>query len=64
MPETRYQVVQGVGVRAGQGRCVVEYDQPSSLFGQFGREDVTNVALSLDKKLEQLLAQAAELSRH
>lgn len=46
----------------GQGRSVVEYDQPSSLFGQFGREDVTNVALTLDVKLERVLAQAAGLS--
>ena len=48
----------------GPGRTRVEYDQPSSLFGQFGREDVTSVALTLDAKLERVLAQAAELSRH
>lgn len=45
-----------------EGRTVVEYDQPSSLFGQFGRPDVTSVALSLDAKLEQVLVQAAALS--
>jgi uncharacterized protein (DUF302 family) len=45
-----------------KGRTVVEYDQPSSLFGQFGRQDVTSVALSLDAKLEKVLVQAAELS--
>jgi uncharacterized protein (DUF302 family) len=45
------------------GQTIVEYDQPSSLFGQFGREDVTHVALTLDMKLEQLIAQAAELAR-
>ena len=45
-----------------EGRTVVEYDQPSSLFGQFGRQDVTSVALSLDAKLEQVLVQAAALS--
>lgn len=44
------------------GLTVVEYDQPSSLFGQFGRADVTSVGLSLDGKLERALAQAADLS--
>lgn len=46
------------------GQTVVEYDQPSSLFGQFGREDVTHVALTLDTKLERVIAQAAELAGH
>lgn len=45
------------------GQTIVEYDQPSSLFRQFGREDVTQVALGLDHKLEDVLAQAAELAR-
>ncbi len=45
------------------GGTVVEYDQPSSLFGQFGREDVTSVALTLDEELEKALVQAGELSR-
>jgi uncharacterized protein (DUF302 family) len=44
------------------GQTIVEYDQPSSLFGQFGREDVTHVALTLDTKLENVLAQAAEMA--
>jgi uncharacterized protein (DUF302 family) len=46
------------------GQTIVEYDQPSSLFGQFGCEDVTHVALTLDRKLDQVIAQAAELARH
>jgi uncharacterized protein (DUF302 family) len=45
------------------GQTIVEYDQPSSLFGQFGPEDVTHVALTLDTKLEKVIAQAAELAR-
>jgi uncharacterized protein (DUF302 family) len=45
------------------GRTIVEYDQPSSLFGQFGREDVTQVASTLDTKLERVIAQAAQLAR-
>ena len=46
------------------GQTVVEYDQPSSLFGQFAREDVTKVALKLDRGLEQVIAEAAGLARH
>jgi uncharacterized protein (DUF302 family) len=45
------------------GQTIVEYDQPSSLFGQFGEKNVTDVALGLDTKLERALAQAAELAR-
>jgi uncharacterized protein (DUF302 family) len=46
------------------GQTIVEYDQPSSLFGQFGRAEVTRVAVSLDRALEQAIAQAAEQLRH
>jgi uncharacterized protein (DUF302 family) len=45
-----------------KGRTIVEYDQPSSLFGQFEHDDVTQVARTLDVKLERVLAQAAGLS--
>jgi len=38
----------------------VEYDRPSSLFGQFGNTKVTDVARMLDRKLEQLAAKAME----
>ena len=43
-----------------RGRTCVEYDQPSSLFGQFGNAKVTNVATMLDRKLEQLVAKAIQ----
>ena len=36
----------------------VEYDLPSSLFGQFGNAAVTRVAESLDLKLVNLIAKA------
>jgi hypothetical protein len=36
----------------------VEYDRPSSLFGQFGSASLTEVATMLDRKLEQLVAEA------
>ena len=41
-----------------QGKTCVEYDKPSSLFGQFGNAKVTEVAAMLDRKLEQLVAKA------
>ena len=40
-----------------EGKACVEYDKPSSLFGQFGNAKVT-VATMLDRKLEQLVAEA------
>ena len=36
----------------------VEYDRPSSLFGQFANASLTEVATMLDRKLEQLVAEA------
>jgi uncharacterized protein (DUF302 family) len=41
------------------GCTVVEFDQPSTLFGQFGREEVTAVGVDDDGKLERLIAKAA-----
>jgi uncharacterized protein (DUF302 family) len=46
------------------GQTTIEYDQPSSLFGQFGRDAVTGVAVSLDRALEEVIAQAAEQLPH
>jgi uncharacterized protein (DUF302 family) len=43
-----------------EGKTCVEYDKPSSLFGQFGNAKVTEVARLLDRKLEQLVAKAIE----
>jgi uncharacterized protein (DUF302 family) len=42
------------------GKTCVEYDKPSSLFGQFGNAKVTDVAAMLDRKLEQLVAKAIQ----
>src|SRR6516164_8791996 len=36
------------------GRTCIEYDRPSSLFGQYGDERVSPMAASLDQKLEDL----------
>jgi Domain of unknown function DUF302 len=43
-----------------EGKTCVEYDKPSSLFGQFGNANVTEVAVMIDRKLEQLLADAMQ----
>jgi uncharacterized protein (DUF302 family) len=41
-------------------RTCVEYDRPSSLFGQFGNAKVTEVARTLDRKLERLVEKATQ----
>ena len=43
-----------------EGKTCVEYDKPSSLFGQFGNANMTEVAVMVDRKLEQLLADAMQ----
>jgi uncharacterized protein (DUF302 family) len=48
---------------AGSKTCV-EYDLPSSLFGQFDDEQVDRVAKSLDQKLDALIAVAALIRSH
>jgi uncharacterized protein (DUF302 family) len=47
----------------GEGHTVVEYDQPSTLFGQFGNPQVTATGISLDAKLAAVIRHAAELAR-
>jgi len=41
-----------------RGRTCLEYDKPSSLFGQFNDDRITTVASLLDRKLEDLIAEA------
>ena len=43
-----------------KGGSTFEYDKPSSLFGQFGDEQVSEVARGLDIALERALRRAAE----
>ena len=43
-----------------RGKAVFEYDKPSSFFGQFGDERVTEVARYLDVELETALRKAAD----
>lgn len=42
----------------GEGKTCLEYDRPSSLFGQFHNDRITAVAEMLDRKLEELVAGA------
>ena len=41
-----------------EGKTCLEYDKPSSLFGQFGNADITAIATMLDHKLEALVSAA------
>jgi uncharacterized protein (DUF302 family) len=41
-----------------QGRTCLEYDKPSSVFGQFNDERIASVASQLDRKLEALVTGA------
>ncbi len=43
-----------------EGKTCVEYDKPSSLFGQFGDDRITPTATMLDRKLEVLVAAALD----
>jgi uncharacterized protein (DUF302 family) len=43
-----------------RGRTCLEYDKPSSLFGQFNDDRIASVASLLDRKLEDLVAKAIE----
>jgi uncharacterized protein (DUF302 family) len=41
-----------------EGQICLEYDKPSSLFGQFGNDCITPTATLLDEKMEALTANA------
>jgi hypothetical protein len=43
----------------GPAAVRIEFDRPSSLFGQFGNRSVTEVAVGLDAKLKALIEKAA-----
>jgi len=43
-----------------RGKTCLEYDKPSSLFGQFNDHRIAPVASMLDRKLEALVAAAVE----
>lgn len=41
-----------------EGKTCLEYDKPSSLFGQFGNDRINPTAALLDKKMEALVTKA------
>ena len=43
-----------------RGQTCVEYDRPSSLFGQFGNDRISPTAAMLDRKLEALVSASFE----
>jgi hypothetical protein len=43
-----------------RGKTCLEYDRPSSLFGQFGDDRISPTVALLDTKLEALVAAAVE----
>jgi len=59
LPAALYAPLRVVLYENEDGRVAFEYDRPSSLFGQFGDERVTEVARELDAKLETVLIKAA-----
>jgi hypothetical protein len=42
-----------------EGNATIEYDRPSTLFGQYGDERVTAVAKELDRQIYDGLIRAA-----
>jgi len=60
LPAALYAPLRVVLFADQQGRGIFEYDKPSSLFGQFGDQQVTEVGRYLDATLEAALRHAAE----
>jgi uncharacterized protein (DUF302 family) len=59
LPAALYAPLRVVLYENRAGRATFEYDKPSTLFGQFGDEDVTAVARGLDAALFEVLARVA-----
>jgi uncharacterized protein (DUF302 family) len=59
LPAALYAPLRVVLYEDDQGRGVVEYDKPSTFFGQYGDERVTEVGRCLDATLEAVLRNAA-----
>jgi uncharacterized protein (DUF302 family) len=60
LPAALYAPLRVVLYEDSQGKGVFEYDRPSSFFGQYGDERVTDVGRYLDTALETALRGAAE----
>src|ERR1700740_3399615 len=59
LPASLYAPLRVVLYENEAGRAIIEYDRPSSFFGQFGDQRVTAVARELDASLERVLVKAA-----
>ena len=60
LPAALYAPLRVVLFEDEQGRGIFEYDRPSSFFGQYGDDAVTEVGRYLDATLEAVLRKAAE----
>ena|SRR5271170_7419704 len=60
IPAALYAPLRVVLYENAAGGATFEYDKPSTLFGQFGDEQVTAVGRELDVELERVLRRAAE----
>jgi uncharacterized protein (DUF302 family) len=60
LPAALYAPLRVVLYENEAGGATFEYDKPSTLFGQFGDEQVTAVGHELDAELERALRRAAE----
>jgi uncharacterized protein (DUF302 family) len=60
LPAALYAPLRVVLFEDEQGRGIFEYDRPSSFFGQYGDERVTEVGRYLDATLEAVLRNAAD----
>jgi uncharacterized protein (DUF302 family) len=60
LPAALYAPLRVVLFEDEQGRGIFEYDRPSSFFGQYGDDRVTEVGRYLDAALEAVLRDAAE----
>jgi len=61
LPAGLYAPLRVILYEDASGRAVFEYDLPSSLFAQFGDEQVAEVGRELDSELEAILEEAGGL---
>lgn len=60
LPTALYAPLRVVLYENERGTATFEYDRPSTLFGQFGNEQVIAIAKDLDAKIERALIKASE----
>lgn len=59
LPAALYAPLRVLLYEDNDGRAILEYDRPSSLFGQFEDDEVDAVGRELDEELESVLLSAA-----